>query len=96
VQEPIDAFFGVASLPAPDSRPANAGATSNREHRQPVGGVQYDLGALNMLQRPAPIADNRGQSRAIFGSNNQADILGHARRLAQHGRPVNPMNESVH
>jgi hypothetical protein len=36
-----------------------------------------------MLQRPAPIADDRGQPRMILGSNDNADFLCHAPTIPQ-------------
>ena len=49
-----------------------------------VGGVVVeDDMDVHVLRRPAPIADNRGQSRAVLGSYNQADILRQGRRIAR-------------
>jgi hypothetical protein len=36
-QQPIDAGFGEALLPAPDRRPADPGATRDLRHLQPLG-----------------------------------------------------------
>jgi hypothetical protein len=35
-----------------------------------------------MLQRPAPIANDRGEPRTILGSNDNADFLCHAPTIA--------------
>ena len=38
---------------------------------------QHNAGALNVLQRPTTIADDRRQASAVFGSYHHADFLGH-------------------
>ena len=72
VQEPVHAFLGVAPLPAPDRRAAHSGATRHFENRQPVGRVQHNAGALNVLERPASIPDDRGQALAFLGADNHS------------------------
>jgi hypothetical protein len=48
-----------------------------------------------MLQRPAPIADDRGQPRTILGSNDNADFLLPCPDNTTTGL-LNPMFASVH
>ncbi len=51
---------------------------------------------LDMLERAAPIADDRGQSRAILGSNDHRNFLCHAPIFAQNDNYVNLLFVSVH
>ena len=50
-QQAVDALLGVALLPAPDRRAADAGAPGDFQNREPLGGEQDDLGALDVLER---------------------------------------------
>ena len=87
---------GEAALPAPHRRPADAGAPRHFGNRQSVGRMKNNPRPLNMLQRPAPIADDSGQSRAVLGSYNHTNIMGHNPRFARLSPFVNQSYVSVH
>ena len=95
-QQPIDAALGVVALPAPDRRATDFRPAGHLLHRQPLGRVEDDPGALDMLQRQIAVADDRGKPRAILGGNDHGNGLGHASRIAQPDDPVNPMIGSMH
>ena len=61
-------------------------------------GVQAtdNAGTLDMFERPATIADDRGQARTILGRYNHAYGLSHAARIACRRRLVNPTIGSMH
>ncbi len=83
-------------LPTPDRRPANADAAGDREDGQPLRRQKNDPCPLNVLLRTVAITDDGAQSRPVLGSDDHADSLCHARRLAWPERLVNPMIVSVH
>jgi len=56
-QQAIDAFFAIALLPAPDRRPADAGAPRDLENRKGLRRKENDARALHMLQRAAAVGD---------------------------------------
>jgi hypothetical protein len=49
-----------------------------------------------MLEETIAITDDGGQARAIFGSNDNADFLGHAPRIAWPANLVNLFFASVY
>jgi hypothetical protein len=68
VQAALDAFFGVASLPAPDGRPADAGLVGDIQDGEALGREQDDAGALDGLKgraRSVTMADRRAKSAAL-------------------------------
>ena len=77
-------------------RPAHPGAARHLGHRQSIRREQNNPSPLYMLERAAPITGDSGQSRAVPGSHDHADILCHAHRLACLREFVNPMFASVH
>ena len=95
-QEPVDAALGVMALPAPHRRAADPGATGHLQRRQAVSRMKDNAGALHMLERPAAVADDRGEPRTILSGDDHRYGLGHAGRLARLGPSVNPMFRSVH
>ena len=95
-QQTVHALLGEATLPAPHCWPTQPGPARHLENRQPFRRKQNDPRPLNVLQRSAAIADHRGQSRAVLGSYDHANILCHGRRLAQPYTFVNPAFVSVH
>lgn len=95
-QQSLDATLGVVPLPAPHRRAADVGAARHLQHRQSVGRVQDDPGALHVLERPAAVADNGGKTRAVGGGNDYGNGLAHAPRFAQPDDFVNPMIGSMH
>jgi hypothetical protein len=95
-QPPVDASFSLAPLPAPHRRTTAARAGGNGEHRQQLGRDKNNPSALNVLQRPATVANDRGQARAILGRNNHGDSLGLGLRIPQYRAVVNPARVSVH
>ena len=95
-QQTVEAFLGVATLPAPDRRPAHADAARDFENRQPICRMQNDTRPLDMLQRAAAVADDSGQSRAVLGMYDHTNFLSHDHRLAWPTENVNPTNASVH
>ena len=88
--------LGEAALPAPHRRPADAGAPRHFGNRQPIRRMKNNPRPLNMLQRPAPITDDSGQSRAVLGSDNHTNIMGHDPRIARLTPLVNQLFVSVH
>ena len=66
------------------------------EHAAPLRRMNNDPGPLDMLQRPAPIADDGGQSRAAPGACDHASFLRHGRRFPRLGAFVNRLFMSVH
>src|SRR3981189_3486649 len=87
---------GAAPTPAPPRRRADGGAAGHLKHRQPIRREQNDLGALDVLQRPVPIVNDRRQAGAILRADDDAKLLGHARRIAYPGRLMNRSFVSVH
>jgi hypothetical protein len=75
--------FGEAALPAPHRRPADAGAPRHFGNRQSIRRMKHNPRPLNMLQRPAPITDDSGQSRPVLGSYNHTNIRGQDPRFAR-------------
>ncbi len=67
-------------LPTPYRRTADLGPARYFRRRQPVGREEDDPGALDMLEGAAAVADDRGQSRAVFGANDHGNGLCHAPR----------------
>jgi hypothetical protein len=65
-------LFGVANLPTPDRRTADTGPARHLLHRQPLDREHDDVHPLNMLERAVAVAEDRGQTRAILGSNDDA------------------------
>ncbi len=76
-QEALDAFLGVALLPAPDGRPADARLLGDVEDAEAFGREQDDAGALDVLEGPPPIGDDGGQARQVGGAGDYADSLSH-------------------
>ncbi len=67
-QQTLDAFLGVALLPAPDGRPAYARLLGDVEDGEAFGREQDDAGALDVLEgraRSATIANKRARSAAL-------------------------------
>ena len=95
-QQAIDTGFGVASLPAPDRRAADASFASDRSHVETVGREQHDPRSSDMLLRTITIGDDRCQALAILGRNKRAERLCHAASIAQLRSDVNLKNASVH
>ena len=95
-QEPFDAALRKVALPSPDRRSAHIGELCYFEHGQPISTIKDNPRALDMLQRAAPIADDRGQTSTVFGRDDHRYGLGHDRKIAQHRRLVNPTFGSVH
>jgi hypothetical protein len=95
-QQAVDAFLGITLLPAPDHRTADAGAPGDLQNREPLGGKQHDLCALDMFERTRAIGSDRVQSLAVFVPKDDADSLGHQPRLARRAAFMNPMSASVH
>jgi hypothetical protein len=79
-----------------DRGAADACAARHLQHRQPLGRQQDDVRSLHMLERPVPVAEDRGQARAILRSDNDADSLGHATSIRTQQPVVNPLSASVH
>ena len=82
-QQTFHPGLGIAALPAPHRRTADPGAPRHLDDRQPIRREQDNPGPLQMLQRPAPIADDRGQPRTILSSNDNANFLCHTPTIAQ-------------
>ena len=95
-QQPLDAALGVMTLPAPHRRTAHPRPPRHFRRRQPVARVQHDVSALHVFDGTTAVADDRDQSRAVFGGNDHANGLAHAPSLAQPDQTVNPMIGSVH
>src|SRR5712671_6185519 len=88
--------IGVAPLPAPHRRTADRGAAGHLKHRQPIRREQNDLGALDVLQRPVPIVNDCRQAGGILRADDDAKLLGHARRIAYPARLMSRSLVSVH
>jgi len=95
-QQPLDPALAIMVLPASHRRAADAGAARNFRSRRLIRREKDNLGALNVLERPAAVTDDRGQARAVFGGNDHGYGLSHARKIAQMRRSANPMIVSVH
>ena len=76
--EPLHPALGIMPLPPPDRRAADLRLPRHLQHRQPVGRMENDPRPLHVLQRPATVADDRGQPRTIFGGDDDRYGLGHA------------------
>jgi hypothetical protein len=95
-EQSVDALFSVALLPTPHSRSAHTGAPRYLGHRQSVRRITNNPSPLNVFERPATIANNRGQTLAVLGSYDHTYVLRHGRRIAWPDSFVNPMFASVH
>jgi hypothetical protein len=58
-QQAFDAFLAKALLPAPDSRATDAGSARDFQNRQPIGGKEHDLGALDVFEGAGAINRDR-------------------------------------
>jgi hypothetical protein len=52
------------------------------DNRQLVRRQKNDPSPQDVLLRAVAISDDGGQARVVFGSNNDADGLGHAPKIA--------------
>jgi hypothetical protein len=95
-QQAVDAFFAEALLPAPNRRPTDAGPARDFQNRKPLGRMQHDLGALDVLEGAGAIGRDRFEALSLFAVEDDADGLGHEPRLAYAEAFVNPMSASVH
>jgi len=95
-QQPVDALFGKTLLPAPHRWPAGTGAGRHIEDRQSIRRVEDDTRPLDVLLRAVPVADDRGQARAIFGSQQSADGLSHTHDMVRASAIVDLSFASVH
>lgn len=77
-QEAFDAYFGVALLPAPNSRPADACPVGDVQDGEAFGREQDDAGALDALEGPRPTGDDDAQARDVAGTRDHADSLSRA------------------
>lgn len=94
-QQPIHALLGIALLPAPHRRPADAAAPGNLKDWQSFGGMKDDPRPLHMLLRTVAIRDQFRKACAIFGGNDDADSLSHPQSIACFVAAVNLMSASV-
>lgn len=83
-------------LPTPHRRTADLGPACRFRRRQPVSRVKHDLSPLYVLEGAAAIANDRGESRAVFGGNDRGNGLAHPPSFAPPDQFVNPMIGSVH
>jgi hypothetical protein len=95
-QQPADALLGEAALPAPHRGPAGAAAPGHLKGGQALRGEQHDARSLHMFLRRVAIVEDGGKSHAIHGADDDADGLGHPRRLAQSQPSVNLLFRSEH
>jgi hypothetical protein len=95
-EQPIDALLGIALLPAPYRRPANAAAPGDIKDWQPVCGMKNDARPLNMLLRAVAIVDDRRQLRSVFSGENETDGVCHATSMDRFAKNVNLLSASVH
>ncbi len=95
-QQTVKALLGIALLPAPHRRAADAAAPGNIKDRQAIGGMKNDPRPLHMLLRPVAIDDDRRQVRTLFGGEKDADSLSHVFSMARFAKSVNLMSASVH
>ena len=95
-QEPVDAGFGVALLPAPDRRPADSGVSGDLGHFQPLGRVQDEPDPRRLLLRPVAIGQDRRQALAIRSRDQDTHGLRHAQCIAQTQASVSLPYASVH
>ena len=94
-QQTLHPGLGVAALPAPHRRAADPGASRHLDYRQPIRRKQDHPASLYMLQRPAPIADDRGQPRAILRFQRKRRLPVPCPNYSTLGL-LNPMFASVH
>ena len=92
-QQTVEAFFGVALLPAPYHGSADADPIGDLEHWQMVCRGQDDLRPLNMLHGAAAILDDIAQPSTISSREQKRGGLCHLARLA---RRLKPPIASVH
>ena len=96
VQKAIYALLAISLLPTPDGGATDPGPPRDLQHGQSFGGMQDNLGPLNVLQGAIAITHDGKQSLAIFGMGQDIDGLGHDPRFAYLATLVNPMIASVH
>jgi hypothetical protein len=87
---------GGARVPRRHRRPADPDTAGDLEDGQAICRQENDPCPLHVLERAAPIADDGGQSRAVIGSYDHADILCHDPKIACQDASVNPVFVSVH
>jgi hypothetical protein len=95
-QQAIDTLLGIAHLPAPDGGAADPNGLGHLKNVKPLGRAENDMGALNMFERTTTVGEDRRQPLAILSAYNDADDLGHDRRVAQLQPIVNRAFASVH
>ena len=95
-QKAIYALLAISLLPTPDGGATDPGPPRHFLHRQSFGGMQDNLGPLNVLQRAIAISHHGKQSLAIFGMGKDIDGLGHVARVAYLTTIVNHLMVSVH
>jgi Domain of unknown function (DUF4062) len=95
-QQAIDPGFGEPPLPAPDRRPADAGAPADRGHVQPVGRAENDPSPRHVLLSAVAIGDDRLQTSTIFSRDQGTDCLSHGPSMTHLLGPVNPLFASAH
>ena len=95
-QQTVHPLLGEALLPAPHRRAAGFGLAGDIDNRQSIRRKKNDPSPEGMLLRAVAITEDGGQTRAVFGSKDDADGLCHAFRIAWINPVVNPLFSSVH
>ena len=95
-QQTIEAFFGVALLPAPHHGSADADPIGDLQHRQMVRRRKDDLRPLDMLHGAAAIVDDLAQPSTISSREKKRDGLCISQDSHESKRRVNPLIASVH
>ena len=95
-QKAIHPLFGIAPLPAPYRRTADAAQARDVENGAPLSRMKDDFRPQRMLLRTVAVPDNRRQTRTVFRKEKDADGLSHTQTIAFFAPSVNPTFASVH
>ena len=95
-QQAFNPGLGVALLPAPYRRSADADAGRDPVCRFPLGTGQNDARSVHILPRLVALTDNRLQPVPVRSADDHTYCLSHRPNIAHSTALVNLLNASVH
>ena len=95
-QQHFNPNLGVALLPAPYCRSADADARRDPLRRFPLGLVENNARPFDMLPRLVAVTDNRLQPFPVGNADDHTYCLSHRPRIAYSTALMNLLNASLH
>ena len=95
-QQPFNPNLGVALLPAPYCRSADADARRDPLRRFPLGRSENNARPFHMLPRSVAVTDNRLQPFPVSSADDHTYCLSHRHSIAHSSAVVNLLNASLH